>query len=55
MWAAAFGHDEAVKILLEKGADPRLKDEDGVTAAGWAKKNKRDELAQSLREAEKRK
>lgn len=53
MWAAAFGHDQAVTMLLDKGADPKLKDADGITAAGWATKNRREELAQRLREAEK--
>ena len=53
MWAASYGQDEAVHILLSKGADPRIKDNDGVTAAGWAAKNGRSNLAIMLREAEK--
>lgn len=55
MWAASYGQDEAVQILLNKGADPRIKDVDGVTAAGWAAKNKRGNLAMLLHEAEKKK
>ena len=55
MWAAVYGYQDAVHLLLDKGADPRLKDIDGVTAAQWADKNKRTEVAQLLREAEKRK
>jgi len=31
-----------------------LKDNDGMTAAAWAERNKRDELARLLREAEKK-
>lgn len=55
MWAAAFGQDRSVTVLLDNGADPRLKDEDGITASGWAAKNKNEELAKLLREAERRK
>ena len=55
MWAASYGQDEAVRILLAKGADPKLKDVDGVTAAGWAAKNGKGNLAMLLREAEKQK
>ena len=55
MWAASDGQDEAVQILLSKGADPRLKDNEGVTASSWAAKNGRSNLAIMLREAEKRK
>ena len=54
MWAASYGQDETVHILLSKGADPRLKDNDGVTAASWAAKNGRSNLAIMLREAEKK-
>ena len=54
MWAASYGQDETVHILLSKGADPRLKDNDGVTAASWAAKNGRSNLALILREAEKK-
>ena len=55
MWAAVYGFHDAVQLLCEKGADPRLQDVDGVTAAQCADKNKRTEVAQLLREAEKRK
>ena len=53
MWAASYGQDDAVNLLLSKGADPRLKDVDGVTAAGWAAKNGRGNLVMILRAAEK--
>ena len=53
MWAAVYGYTDAVRLLLENGADARLQDVDGVTAAQWADKNKRTEIAQILRAAEK--
>ena len=55
MWAAAFGHHEIAALLLARGANPRLKDEDGVTASAWATKNNQSDLANVLREAEKKK
>lgn len=55
MWAAVFGHQPAAALLLEKGADPKLKDNGGRTAAAWATKNQREEVAQFLRDAEKKK
>jgi ankyrin repeat protein len=54
MWAAVAGQEDAARVLIEKGADASLKDETGVTASGWAVKNKRDEMARLLREAEKK-
>ncbi len=33
MWAAVFGHDDAARLLLSRGADASLKDNDGITAA----------------------
>ena len=41
--------------LYGRGANPRLKDEDGVTASAWATKNNQADLANVLREAEKKK
>lgn len=55
MWAAVFGHSDAVRVLLENGADASLKDNKGMTAAAWAVENKRDEIAEFLRTAEKKK
>lgn len=54
MWAGVFGHREAAQILLERGADASLKDNKGNTAAVWAKENKRDEVAELLGAAEKK-
>ena len=53
MWAAAYGHDEVVRVLLTRGANPGLRDVDGVTAAGWAAKNGQANLVMILRQAEK--
>ena len=52
--AAIYGYEDVARILLEKGADPELRDEDGLTAAAWAAKNKRDEMAQLLKDAAKK-
>jgi ankyrin repeat protein len=53
MWAAAYGKEKAVRLLLDKGADPRIKDNEGLTAAAWAAKNGRGNTVMILREAEK--
>ncbi len=55
MWAAVYGHQPAASLLLEKGADPALKDKGSRTAAAWAAQNQRAEMAQLLRDAEKKK
>ena len=52
MWAASYGKDKAVGMLIDKGADLRLKDNDGVTAAGWAAKTA-GAMIMILRQAEK--
>ena len=44
MWTAVFGHDEAARLLLSRGADASLKDNEGVTAAEWAVRNKRENV-----------
>jgi len=36
MFAAYGGHDAVVRLLLEKGASPNLKDASGASAADWA-------------------
>ena len=55
MWAGVFGHKAAAQLLLERGADASLEDNKGNTAADWAKENKRDEVAELLGAAEKKK
>ncbi len=54
MWAGAFGYHEIAELLLARGANPRLRDEDGVTASAWATKNNQSDLANVLREAERK-
>jgi ankyrin repeat protein len=48
MFAAAEGHVDVVKILLEYHADPTLKDIDGDTAESFARTNGHDEIADLL-------
>lgn len=36
MWAAFHGKPNHIKMLLEKGADPAIKDVDGMTAVHWS-------------------
>jgi ankyrin repeat protein len=36
-------------LLLSRGADASLKDSDGITAAEWAVRNKRDSVIQLLK------
>ena len=54
MWAAIYDYEDVARLLLEKGADPNLKDEDGLTAAAWAAKNKRTAMVELLNEAAKK-
>jgi len=49
MWAGGYGQDEAARILLENGADPKLKDAQGRTSADWADDNRHHELGDWLR------
>lgn len=38
MWAASKGHEDMVNLLLEAGADPKLKNKRGETAGDLARK-----------------
>jgi uncharacterized protein len=49
IYAAAYGHLEAVKILLNAGADISAKDNKGKTAADYAQEYKRTEVLALLR------
>ena len=49
IWASKEGRVENVKILLEAGADPGLKDKMGKTALDWAKEKENQELVVLLR------
>lgn len=36
MWAAFHGRSEHVRVLIEKGADPGIRDMDGMAAIHWS-------------------
>ena len=46
MMAAHYGTPEAVKLLLETGADPLLKNQQGVSAIDFAQQAKRQDIAE---------
>jgi ankyrin repeat protein len=54
MMAAHYGSPEAVKLLLEAGADPTLRNELGLTAANFAEGANRKELAATITAAMRR-
>ena len=47
-WAAAEGHEDIVRLLLEAGADRTPEDIDGKTSLSMAKKNGHDKIAKML-------
>ena len=49
MMAARGNHKDAVKVLLEKGADPNLKNDWDMTALDVALKKDHNEVAKLLR------
>ncbi|MBX6745030.1 MAG: ankyrin repeat domain-containing protein [Acetobacteraceae bacterium] len=49
MEAAASGEAEAAALLLQRGANPSLRDPEGRTAADYAQENGHPALAQRLR------
>lgn len=48
MMAAHYGTPQAVKLLLEAGADPMLKNELGLTALDFAHKGNREDSAEMI-------
>jgi len=48
MYAAAEGHLDVVKILLDSNADPTIKDIDGDDAATFALNNDHKEVADMI-------
>lgn len=48
MWAAAAGHVDVVRLLIEAGADVRAVDNEGVTALHLARANGHAEVAAAL-------
>lgn len=51
MMAAHYGTAEAVKLLLEAGADPRLKNQQGLTAIDFAHSANRADVAAMIAQA----
>ena len=45
MMAARYGTPEVVKLLLEEGADPTLRNEQGLTALDFAVRAERQDAA----------
>ena len=48
MMAAKYGTDEAVRLLLDAGADPALKNALGLTAIDFANQVQRDDIVQII-------
>ncbi len=51
MWAAAYGQESSVSLLLSKGADRRLKDSRGKTAADMAREGEHAKVLALLAQA----
>lgn len=45
MLAAMYGHASVARLLLEEGADPALRNEQGLTAVDFARRADREDLA----------
>lgn len=45
MMAAMYGHPDVVRLLLEEGADPSLRNQQGLTAIDFARRGDRQDLA----------
>jgi hypothetical protein len=50
MQAALVGKTEIVKILLDAGADPTVKDTGGRTAIDYAEDQKHDDIVQLIKQ-----
>ena len=48
MLAAMYGQRDLVPLLLEEGADPSLRNEQGLTAVDFARRADRDDLAEQI-------
>ncbi|MCY4188296.1 MAG: ankyrin repeat domain-containing protein, partial [Bryobacterales bacterium] len=51
MFAAAEGHADIVQMLLDKGADPDLRDTDGESALKFASDKRHQDVIDVLRRA----
>ena len=45
MLASHYGHADVVRLLLQEGADPSLRNEQGLTAVDFARRAGRDDMA----------
>jgi ankyrin repeat protein len=48
MMAARYGSEDAVQLLLKRGADARLRNDLGLSAADFARQAGREALTESL-------
>ena len=48
MMAAMYGSEESVNLLLQEGADPKLKNQQGLTALDFAQRGKRPDAIQAI-------
>jgi ankyrin repeat protein len=49
--ASRFGHDDVVRVLIERGANLNAKNKEGQTALMLAVKNGHDDVVRRLKEA----
>jgi ankyrin repeat protein len=49
--ASRFGHDDVVRVLVERGADLKVKNKEGQTALMLAARNGHDDVVRILKEA----
>jgi len=54
MKASGYGHKDVVKLLLEKGAETRIKDKQGNTALDYASRKRHKTVATLLKNAKER-
>jgi len=50
MWEAGYGRMETLRLLLDKGADPQLRDNRGKTALQMASEEGHEDAAKLLQE-----
>ena len=48
MMAARYGHADAVKLLLQEGADASLRNQQGMTAVDFARSIEREDIARQI-------
>ena len=50
MWAVYYGDADMTELLLQKGADPNMKDNEGQSASGYAQSEDNQEMLNLLGE-----